>query len=166
MRLLLHSHTRSLWNAGPANDFSTRDGPVGLSTTSLKEAQMKRMLLASFALVALAAAPAMAQSGAAGAGGSSGNGAGQTPQGAALNNGAAPGSDATTDSGARANMTAPGGMSEFQARAMIEASGFTSVSGLALSPDGAWHGRAMRGGSSINVGIDPQGNVIATTPPY
>jgi hypothetical protein len=124
---------------------------------------MKRMLLASFAWAALAAAPAMAQSG---AGGSGGNGAERASPGAAVVNGAAPGSDATTDSGARANMTAPGGMSEAQARARIEATGFTSVSGLALSPDGAWHGRAMRGGSSINVDIDPLGNVIATTPSY
>jgi hypothetical protein len=50
---------------------------------------------------------------------------------------------------------------ESQARSRIEAAGYANVSGLTKDKDGIWRGKASKGGSMINVGLDYQGNVVA-----
>ena len=49
-----------------------------------------------------------------------------------------------------------------EARRRIEAGGFTQVSGLKKDGDGIWRGQAMKGGSSVSVFCDYQGNVGAS----
>ena len=46
-----------------------------------------------------------------------------------------------------------------EARRRIERSGFTQVTGLKKDQDGIWRGKGMRGGQSMNVFCDYQGNV-------
>jgi hypothetical protein len=48
---------------------------------------------------------------------------------------------------------------EAEARRVIEAEGFTRVSGLKREADGSWAGRAMRGRSNVAVRVDQRGNV-------
>ena len=50
---------------------------------------------------------------------------------------------------------------EGQAKSRIETSGFSNVSGLAKDPQGVWRGKAMKGGKSVNVSVDFQGNVTS-----
>jgi hypothetical protein len=45
------------------------------------------------------------------------------------------------------------------AKASIEMDGYRNVRALVRSPDGIWHGRAMRGRTEIAVSVDPSGNV-------
>ena len=47
-----------------------------------------------------------------------------------------------------------------QAKSRLEAAGYSGVSGLAKDKDGVWRGMASKGGSTINVSVDYQGNVI------
>ena len=49
-----------------------------------------------------------------------------------------------------------------EARRRIEAGGFTQVSGLKKDGDGIWRGQAMKGGTSVSVFCDYQGNVGAS----
>ena len=46
-----------------------------------------------------------------------------------------------------------------EARRRIERSGFTQVTGLTKDQNGIWRGKAMRGGQSVSVFCDYQGNV-------
>jgi opacity protein-like surface antigen len=48
---------------------------------------------------------------------------------------------------------------EGQAKSRLESSGFTNVSGLAKDNTGVWRGKASKGGQSIDVSVDYQGNV-------
>jgi opacity protein-like surface antigen len=50
---------------------------------------------------------------------------------------------------------------EGQAKSRIEAAGFSNVSGLSKDKDGIWRGKASRGGATVNVALDYQGNVVA-----
>jgi hypothetical protein len=50
---------------------------------------------------------------------------------------------------------------EEQARSRIEAAGYTHVSGLAKDKDGIWRGKASKGGETVTVSLDYQGNVVA-----
>jgi hypothetical protein len=50
---------------------------------------------------------------------------------------------------------------ESQAKSRIANKGFTDVSQLAKDNDGVWRGHAKRGGKSVNVSVDFQGNVVA-----
>jgi hypothetical protein len=47
-----------------------------------------------------------------------------------------------------------------QAQSRIKAKGYTQVSGLKKDDRGVWRGTAMRGGKSIEVGVDFEGNVV------
>jgi hypothetical protein len=47
-----------------------------------------------------------------------------------------------------------------QAKDRIEAAGYTGVSDLAKDKDGVWRGMASKGGSSVRVSLDYQGNVV------
>lgn len=49
---------------------------------------------------------------------------------------------------------------EGQARSRIEAAGYTDVKDLRKDDQGVWRGTAMRNGSSAQVGLDFQGNVV------
>lgn len=50
---------------------------------------------------------------------------------------------------------------EAQARERIEGAGFASVSGLALDDQGIWRGKAVKGSTPVDVGLDFKGNVAA-----
>ena len=50
---------------------------------------------------------------------------------------------------------------EGQARTRIEAAGYSNVSGLAKDKDGVWRGKASKGGRTVDVALDYQGNVVA-----
>ena len=62
-----------------------------------------------------------------------------------------------------ANPNAPGANSftEAQAKSRIEAAGYSNLSGLIKDKDGVWRGKASKAGSTVNVGLDYQGNVVA-----
>jgi putative membrane protein len=51
---------------------------------------------------------------------------------------------------------------EGQARSRISDAGFTDVQGLRKDDEGIWRGTAMRNGQQVGVGLDFQGNVVAT----
>ncbi len=115
---------------------------------------MQRILIAGLAL-ALAAGPALAQS--AGTGGNSGaERATPVPNTQSTN-----GADTMKPNPTAGAAATSAGMNEAQAKAKIEASGYTGVTGLMVGPDGLWHAHAMKGGTAANVGLDGQGNVIA-----
>ena len=48
---------------------------------------------------------------------------------------------------------------ESQAKSRIETNGFSNVSGLAKDGNGVWRGKANKGGKSVDVSVDFQGNV-------
>ena len=50
---------------------------------------------------------------------------------------------------------------EAQAKSRIEAAGFSGVSGLMKDKDGVWRGKASKGGSTTDVALDFQGNVVS-----
>lgn len=45
------------------------------------------------------------------------------------------------------------------ARAKIEADGYKNVQGLTRGSDGKWHGKALRGGTQVDVTVDASGRV-------
>ena len=48
---------------------------------------------------------------------------------------------------------------EGQAKSRLETNGFTNVSGLQKDANGVWRGKANKGGQSVDVSVDFQGNV-------
>ena len=50
---------------------------------------------------------------------------------------------------------------EAQAKSRIEKAGYSNVSGLSKDKDGIWKGKASKAGTSVDVGVDYQGNVVA-----
>lgn len=50
---------------------------------------------------------------------------------------------------------------EGQAKSRIEAAGYSDVKNLAKDKDGVWRGKGSKGGKSMDVGLDYQGNVVA-----
>jgi hypothetical protein len=50
---------------------------------------------------------------------------------------------------------------EAQAKSRIEKAGYSDVSGLSKDKDGIWKGKASRGATSVDVGVDYQGNVVS-----
>ena len=50
---------------------------------------------------------------------------------------------------------------EDQAKSRIQDAGFTEVSNLKLDDQGIWRGQASKGGKSVSVALDYQGNVVA-----
>ncbi len=49
---------------------------------------------------------------------------------------------------------------EGQAKEHIEHSGYTNVTDLMKDDNGVWHGKAMKGGATMNVALDFKGNVV------
>jgi hypothetical protein len=76
----------------------------------------------------------------------------------------APGNNAINTSNQN-NSNAPvagaNSFTEGQAKSRIEASGYTGVSSLRKNNDGVWRGTAQKGGNSVNVSVDFQGNVLS-----
>jgi hypothetical protein len=62
------------------------------------------------------------------------------------------------------NATAPvegeNSFTEAQAMTRITEAGYTDVGALKLDDKGVWRGTAMKGGKSMQVGLDYQGNVV------
>lgn len=50
---------------------------------------------------------------------------------------------------------------EGQAKSKIADAGYTGITDLKKDDNGVWRGMASKGGSSMNVSVDFQGNVIA-----
>jgi hypothetical protein len=48
-----------------------------------------------------------------------------------------------------------------EAQSRIEAKGFSNVTDLQKDDTGVWRGKAMKGGQTVTVSLDYQGNVIA-----
>lgn len=76
--------------------------------------------------------------------------------------------DASTPAVANPNANNPGApapgansFTESQAKSRIEAAGYSNVSGLTKDKDGIWRGKASKGGMTVDVALDYQGNVVA-----
>lgn len=50
---------------------------------------------------------------------------------------------------------------EDQAKGRLAKAGYTDVSGLTKTDDGAWQGKAMKGSQAVTVTLDYKGNVTA-----
>jgi len=50
---------------------------------------------------------------------------------------------------------------EAEARHRLEANGYIKVSDLRKDANSVWHGKAMKGGNSVNVALDYQGTIVA-----
>jgi hypothetical protein len=50
---------------------------------------------------------------------------------------------------------------ERQAKARIQAAGYSNIGGLTKDKDGIWRGKGAKGGTIRNVTLDYQGNVVA-----
>jgi opacity protein-like surface antigen len=48
---------------------------------------------------------------------------------------------------------------EGQAKSRLETNGFSNVSGLQKDANGVWRGKASKGGQTVDVSVDFQGNV-------
>jgi hypothetical protein len=76
--------------------------------------------------------------------------------------------DAGTPAVATSNANNPGapvaGANSFtrsQAISRIERAGYSHISGLVKDKDGIWRGIASKGGATVHVALDYQGNVVA-----
>jgi opacity protein-like surface antigen len=73
-----------------------------------------------------------------------------------------PGNNAINSAGQN-NSNAPvagrNSFTEGQAQSKIEAAGYTKVTDLKKDDNGVWRGKASKGGSSIPVSVDFEGNV-------
>jgi hypothetical protein len=49
---------------------------------------------------------------------------------------------------------------EAQIKTRLENNGFAGVTGLIKDQDGIWRGMATKGGSSVSVSVDYQGNIV------
>ena len=80
-------------------------------------------------------------------------------------NPAAPSNPAINSTGPN-NLGAPAAgansFTEGQAKSRLNDQGYTDVGTLAKDKDGVWRGKATRNGQSVSVGVDYQGNVVAT----
>ena len=56
-------------------------------------------------------------------------------------------------------MAGANSFTEGQAKSRLEDNGFTNVSGLAQDANGVWRGKGTKGGQSVDVSVDFQGNV-------
>ena len=76
--------------------------------------------------------------------------------------------NATTPAVASPNANNPGApaagansFTEAQAKSRIEKAGYSNVSGLSKDKYGIWKGKASKGATSVDVGVDYQGNVVS-----
>ena len=96
--------------------------------------------------------------------------AGAVVTGGAFGQTAAPSanSNASTPAVSSPNANNPGApaagansFTEAQAKSRIEKAGYSNVSGLSKDKDGIWKGTASKGGTSVVVALDYQGNVVS-----
>ena len=69
----------------------------------------------------------------------------------------------TSNTTARTSAAPVAGRNSFtqgEARRRIASAGFTNVSGLKKDGQGIWRGQAQKGGASVGVSLDYQGNVV------
>src|SRR5690349_25045235 len=80
--------------------------------------------------------------------------ANNAPQNSAINN--------SDSSNRQVNSPVAGhnSFTEGEAKSRIEKMGFANVSDLKKDDDGVWRGRAVKGGQTVDVSVDYQGNVI------
>jgi len=67
-------------------------------------------------------------------------------------------------SGSKAAVAPVAGANSFteaQARSRIEAQGYANVTELKKDDKSIWRGKAIRDGTSVNVALDYQGNIVA-----
>ena len=50
---------------------------------------------------------------------------------------------------------------EGQAKSRLEGAGYTNVTALAKDKDGVWRGKGSKGGKTMDVSLDYQGNIVA-----
>jgi len=50
---------------------------------------------------------------------------------------------------------------EGEVRHRLEANGYINVTDLRKDDHSVWHGKAMKGGTSVNVALDYQGTIVA-----
>jgi hypothetical protein len=50
---------------------------------------------------------------------------------------------------------------EGEVRSRLEANGYINVTDLKKDDNSVWHGKAMKGGTSVNVALDYQGTIVA-----
>jgi opacity protein-like surface antigen len=61
----------------------------------------------------------------------------------------------------RAPAAGANSFTEAQAKSRIEGAGYSNVSGLMKDKDGIWKGKASKGGTTVDIGLDYQGNVVS-----
>jgi hypothetical protein len=71
---------------------------------------------------------------------------------------ATPGVDSQTQA---APVPGANSFTEAQARERLEAHGYASVTDLKLDDQQIWRGKAMKGGASVAVALDYQGNIVS-----
>lgn len=85
----------------------------------------------------------------------------QAPAPQANPNASTPAVSNTTTNNPGAPAAGANSFTEGQAKSRIEAAGYSNVSGLTKDKDGIWRGKGAKGGSTHNVSLDYQGNVVA-----
>ena len=103
-----------------------------------------RSILVATAVITLAVGSALAQAPAANNG----------PSNPAVN------TNGTNNPNATAPVAGANSFTAAEAKARIQARGFTNVSALKKDANGIWRGKAQRGGKAANVALDYQGNVF------
>ena len=76
------------------------------------------------------------------------------PQNSAIN------SSTSTNRQVTAPVQGRNSFTQGEAKSRIEKMGFTNVSNLIKDDNGVWRGKAMKGGQTVDVSLDFQGNVI------
>ena len=66
---------------------------------------------------------------------------------------------ATPAAGAATTQNAGAAMTEMQAKARIEAQGFTNVSELKKDAQGMWNAKAMKDGKAVQISLNTQGQI-------
>ena len=86
-----------------------------------------------------------------------------TTTGAQRSDTTTPAAVSTTSAPSRTTQAPVAGANSFtegQARARIEEKGFGNVTDLKKDDKGVWRGKAMKGGTSVAVALDYQGNIV------
>ena len=96
------------------------------------------------ALLAFVAGAALAQTG-------TSPPAQNAPQNSAIN---------SSDKAVNAPVKGRNSFTEGEAKSRMEKAGFANISGLKKDDDGVWRGTATKGGQSVQVSLDYQGNVV------
>jgi hypothetical protein len=76
------------------------------------------------------------------------------PQNSAIN------SSDSSNRQVKAPVAGANSFTEGEAKSRIEKMGFTNITGLKKDDNGVWRGRAAKGGQTMDVSLDYQGNVV------